>query len=99
LYTSKGAKINGGNVSNILKYLPNAVIRSQFIQNSFSEITLLLEIDKKLYKDNYDQLIQKEFVSKFGLETKLIIKHVDEIPREKSGKFRMIKNNVENLSD
>ncbi len=94
LYNSEGAKINGGNVSNILKYLPNAVIRSQFIQNTLEEITLFLEVDEKLYKSHYDSLIEKEFVQKFGKNTKLIIKHVEEIPREKSGKFRMIKNNV-----
>ena len=94
LYSAEGAKINAGNVSNVLKYLPNAVIHSQFVQDTKEEVVLLLEIDKSLYKDSYDELIQKEFSHKFGEKTKLIIKHVDEIPREKSGKFRMIKNNV-----
>lgn len=94
LYNSEGAKINAGNVSNILKYIPNAIIRSQFIQNTLKEITLFLEVDEKLYKSHYDSLIEKEFVQKFGKNTKLNIKHVKEIPREKSGKFRMIKNNV-----
>lgn len=94
LYTAEGAKINAGNVSNILKFVPNAIIRTKFIQNKKSEITVLLEVDKSLYKPEYDELIKKEFRQKFGENTKLIIKHIEEIPREKSGKFKMIENNV-----
>lgn len=95
LYTAQGAKINGGNVSNLLKNLPNAVVRSQFLQSKKEEVTLLLETDKALYKPEYDDVIQQEFYHKFGADTKLTIQHVEEIPREKSGKFRMIKNTVD----
>jgi phenylacetate-CoA ligase len=58
------------------------------------EIIIKLEVDKKLYKLEYDELLRDEFLHKFGTGTKIIIEHVDEIPRETSGKFRMIKNNV-----
>lgn len=95
LYTAEGAKINAGNVSNLLKYIPNAVIRAQFIQERMDEVSILLEVDKQLYKQEYDTLIRQEFLHKFGSATNLIIRHVDNIPREKSGKFRMIKNNVQ----
>ena len=94
LYTADGAKINGGNVANLFKKIPNAIIRAQTIQDKMNEITILLEVDKKLYKPEYDKLLKNEFIHKFGRETKIFIKHVDEIPREVSGKFRMIKNNV-----
>jgi phenylacetate-CoA ligase len=40
-------------------------------------------------------VIQQEFAHTFGYATHLVIKHVEEIPREASGKFRMIKNLVE----
>lgn len=95
LYTAKGAKINAGNAANLFKNMPNALIRSQLVQDSMDCVTALLEVDKHLYKPEYDDLLRSEFVHKFGEDTKLIIRHVDEIPREKSGKFRMIKNNVE----
>lgn len=98
LYTAEGAKINAGNVSNMLKYIPNAVIRAQFVQERIGEVVLLLEIDKQVYKPEYDELIRKEFIHKFGVSTNLFIKHVDSIPREKSGKFRMIKNSVQPYS-
>lgn len=92
LYTAKGAKINSGNASNLLKYLPNVVIRSQFIQERKDSVTLLLQVEKEKFKLEYLNDLRREFEHKFGLDTKLVIKCVDEIPREKSGKFRMIKN-------
>lgn len=94
LYTAEGAKINAGNVSNLLKYLPNVVIRSQFVQEHQDSVLLLLEVDKEKYNTEHEENLQKEFRHKFGTNTKLIIKYVDEIPREKSGKFMMIKNTV-----
>jgi phenylacetate-CoA ligase len=94
LYTSDGAKINAGNVANLFKNMPNALIRAQAIQDKMDEIIIKLEVDKKRYKSEYDELLRDEFLHKFGTGTKIIIEHVDEIPREKSGKFRMIKNNV-----
>lgn len=94
LYTSEGAKINGGNVANLFKNMPNALIRAQAVQEKMDEVKIKLEVDKNLYKTEYDTLLRDEFIHKFGKGTKVIIEHVNEIPREKSGKFRMIKNNV-----
>lgn len=94
LYTADGAKINGGNVANLFKNMPNALIRAQTIQNDLNEITILLEVDEERYKSEYDNLLKEEFTHKFGKKTNVLIKHVNEIPREASGKFRMIKNNV-----
>jgi len=94
LYTADGAKINGGNIANLFKNMPNALIRAQTIQEKLGEITVRLEADQNLYRPEYDDLLRDEFRHKFGTSTKIIIEHVDEIPREKSGKFRMIKNSI-----
>ncbi|MFJ7186831.1 phenylacetate--CoA ligase family protein [Lysinibacillus xylanilyticus] len=94
LYRVDGAKINGGNVSNLFKSIPNALIRAQTVQEKIDEIIIKIEVDKNLYKPEYDHLLRNEFVHKFGSKTKIIVEHVDEIPREKSGKFKMIINNV-----
>lgn len=95
LYTSDGAKINGGNVANLFKNMPNALIKAQTIQETLDEIVINLVVDKHLYKTEYDDLLRKEFIHKFGMGTSIKINHVDEIPREKSGKYRLIKNNVQ----
>lgn len=95
LYTPEGGKINAGNVANLLKNIPNAVIRAQFIQEKMDEIKVLLEVDSKLYKEEYEQKIREEFTHKFGEKMRVDIQFVKEIPRAKSGKFRMILNSVD----
>lgn len=95
LYRADGAKINGGNVANLFKNMPNALIRAQAIQDRKDEVRILLEVDPTLYSQNYDRLLRDEFRHKFGDRTSLTIEHVGEIPRESSGKCRLIKNSVE----
>ena len=94
LYTADGVKVNAANVSDLFINMANAVIRAQTIQDKMDEVKVLLEVDKKLYKSSYDEQLKEVFVRKFGNNTKIIIEHVNEIPKEKSGKFRFIKNNV-----
>ena len=94
LYSDDGAKINAGNISNLFKNLPNSIVRAQVIQHKLGEIIVLLETDEELYMPEYDKLLKNEFMHKFGINTKIVIVHVDEIPREKSGKFAMIRNNI-----
>ena len=94
LYTYEGARINEANVANLFKNMPNTLIKAQLIQSRLDEIQILLEVDKEKYISKHDDLLMDEFKYKFGNRTKIVIKHVDVIPREKSGKFRMIKNNL-----
>ncbi len=97
LYTSDGAKINSGNVANLFKNMPNAVIHAQAIQNKINEIKIKLEVDTNLYKSEYDDFLKNEFIHKFGTNTKIIIEHVEMIPREPNGKYRLIINNLKSL--
>lgn len=94
LYTPDGAKINAGNVSNLLKNLPNVVIRAQFRQSKMDEVLALLEVDEG-FGAEHEKILREEFAHKFGPEMKVEIQIVKEIPREKSGKFRMILNTVD----
>lgn len=94
LYRSDGGRVNSGNVSNLFKNLPNSVIKSQAQQRSKDCVTILLQVDPALYRPEHDALLREEFLRKFGAATRLVIQHVDEIPNEPSGKFRMIKNYV-----
>ncbi len=95
LFATNGAKINAGNVSNLLKNLPNSIIRAQFIQDTMNEITVLLEVENGELDKGQEQKLRDEFLHKFGSDMKVNIFTVSSIPREKSGKFRMIKNNVD----
>ena len=95
LYTPEGAKINAGNVAYLLKNIPNAVIRAQFIQDRMDEVTVLLEVEKGVYTRDHEEQLRDEFRHKFGEKMKVNIQIVDEISREASGKFRMIKNQID----
>lgn len=95
LYRPDGAKINGGNIANLFKNLPNVVIRAQLVQERMDAITILLEVDTKRYRSEHEALLREEFQHKFGPDSHLLIKVVDEIPRAASGKHRLILNRVE----
>ena len=94
LYTTSGGKINLGNISNIFKYIPkNAIVKSQIVQNSLTSITVKIVVDKSFEKNHVNILID-EIKHKFGSNMNVEIQIVDDIPREKSGKYKLIINNV-----
>jgi phenylacetate-CoA ligase len=94
IYTAEKVKINGGNIANLFKNMPNVLIRSQVVQNKIGEVEIFLVVDKEKYKNEYDELLRKEFLHKFGNTTVVKIYHVQEIERERSGKFKFIVNNI-----
>lgn len=94
LYATNGCKINSGNVSNIFKNVPNAVVKVQIVQEKMKKIIIKLVVDKKQYKKEFEDLIISEAKAKLGNDMDIEINIVDDIKREKSGKYRMIINNV-----
>lgn len=94
LFSEERGKINLGNLSNVIKELPNCIKNIQFIQNSLEQIDVYVVIDKKSFKPEYEKLIHQEMINRFGDKMKFPIYKVDKISREKSGKYSMIKNNI-----
>lgn len=92
LYTPSGGRINAGDVANLFKSMPNSLVRAQLLQDSMDSVTALLEVDEMRYDPKHDDLLRDEFRHKFGSRAVLHVRHVSEIPREKSGKLRFIKN-------
>lgn len=95
LYRPDGAKINGGNVANLFKNLPNVVIRAQLVQNRVEAVKILLEVDPEHYGAEHETLLREEFHHKFGSDSQMTVEVVDSIPRAASGKHRLIMNCVE----
>lgn len=93
LFTGDGLKLS--HFGSMLKGLPNAVIHMQFVQHKKGEVLLLLQVDAAAYTSEHEQKLRENFVRVFGKNTTLTIQYVEEIPREASGKYRMIKNLVE----
>lgn len=89
-----GGKINGGHVANLFKHMPNSVIQAQAIQEELDRIRILLVTDPSVYSADSDHVLRNEFEHAFGPATEILIEHVSEIPRERSGKQRLIRNAV-----
>lgn len=94
LYTTEGARVNLGNIANIFKNMPNIIVKSQLVQNSLNHMLVKLVLEKE-FEDKYRQMLVDEIKHKFGTDMKIDFEIVDEIDRESSGKYKLVKNNVQ----
>jgi phenylacetate-CoA ligase len=99
LYASNKNKVSLSHLADVIKGLPNSIIKMQFIQNEMNIIDVKIVVDPKTFIEKHKAMIIKEMSYRFGKNTKFIIGVVGDIPREKSGKYRIIKNNIKHLSD
>jgi phenylacetate-CoA ligase len=93
LYSTEGAKINLGNISNIFKNIPNTIIKSQITQKSLNKLEIKIKVSDLFIEKDKLKLID-EVKHKFGKNMEVKISVVKEIPREKSGKYQFIKNEI-----
>lgn len=91
LFSHNGSKVNEVAVS--FNANPQGVIRYQLIQEAAHSIHVKLVVDDTFrYQDV--KVLEEEVKYKLGEEMFVYVEVVDEIPREKSGKYRLIVNNV-----
>lgn len=96
IYSPAIGKINLGNVSNTLKYT-KGINNFQVVQNSLESLDIYVIIDKSVYNKDYERVFIKNWRERVGEKMELNISYVDEIAVEKSGKFRIVKNNIKHL--
>ena len=94
LYNAEGARISAVNVANMFKEVPNSIIQAQAVQDRMDHVDLQLVVDSAVYTEQHERIVRDAFRHKFGASTGLAIIVVDEIAREKSGKFRLVVNRV-----
>lgn len=96
IYSSETGKMNLGNISNTLKNT-HGIKNFQVVQDTIDTLDIYLATDNS----EYNKEIEKTFISNWrdrvGSKMKLNIHQVDQIEVEKSGKFRMVKNNIKHL--
>jgi len=90
LYSPWTGRINLGNLSNITKYI-EGIICFQAIQKIENLITLNIVADSKFNSKEKEKLLNALY-ERFGSEMIFKINIVNEIPTERSGKFRIVKN-------
>jgi phenylacetate-CoA ligase len=96
VYSIENGKINLGNISNTLKDT-KGIIKFQVIQDCLESLLIIVIIDKKIYTKEIEDVFIKNWRDRVGNDTNLNIEYVEDIPNEKSGKYRMVKNNVKHL--
>lgn len=98
IYSPEKGKINLGNVSNTLKDT-KGILKFQVLQNELNKIELLLVTDDIVYNKGIENKLIQNWRDRIGNSMELNVIHVDDIPVEESGKYRLVKNNIKLLID
>lgn len=96
VYSPENGKINLGNVSNTLKDT-SGILKFQAVQNELEKIELYVIVDKAIFNNKIEEKFIQNWRDRIGNKMELLIHYVDEIKTEKSGKFRIVKNNIKHL--
>lgn len=96
IYSKENGKINLGNISNTLKGV-NGIKKIQVIQNYLDKLNIKLVVDSVFYSADDQATFIKNWRARVGEKMEINITILDDIPIEKSGKFRMVKNNIKDL--
>ena len=96
IYSPENGKINLGNVSNTLKDT-KGIVKFQVVQNHLDKIEILVIKDDACFSKKIEDVFIKNWRDRLGQSVEIIITYVDSITVEKSGKFRMVKNNIKHL--
>tara|TARA_R110000787_G_scaffold59922_14_gene135974 strand:+ start:45075 stop:46391 length:1317 start_codon:yes stop_codon:yes gene_type:complete len=92
LFSEEKGKVSLSHLADVIKGIPNSIKKMQFIQENKEYIVVLIKIDAKKYLAIHLEEIKKELKIRFGNKMKIDVKIVNDIPREKSGKYLLIKN-------
>lgn len=94
LFSEEKGKISLSHLADVIKGIPNSIKKMQFIQNQKDVIDILIVIDEDKFVPAHEESILKEMSFRFGKNINVNIKKVSDIPREKSGKYSLIKNSL-----
>ena len=94
LVSRKKRKISLSHLADVIKGMPNCISNMQFIQDTIDAVTVKMVVDAQKYKPEFEDSLIAEMRYRFGDDLLLTIEKVDEIPREASGKYRLVINNV-----
>lgn len=86
-----GTKVSLSHLSDVIKGLPNCVEKIQFIQSVDLNITIKLVADPDVFNDSHAKVITAATKFRFGDKINVSIDVVQDIPREKSGKYSIVK--------
>jgi phenylacetate-CoA ligase len=91
LWSAERGRINLGNVSNCVKETPG-VLKFQAVQERRDEIRVRLVVDPKIHNSAEKEILRREFEARLGNRMVIQFEYCEDIPREPSGKYRIVKN-------
>ncbi|HVH12200.1 MAG TPA: hypothetical protein VM759_04060 [Longimicrobium sp.] len=94
LYSPERGRVSLSHLADVIKGLPNCVREMQFVQDDPRLITVQMVVDAAAYTPESDAKIQSAMRYRFGSGVEFRVVQVDHIPRETSGKFRLIKTSL-----
>ncbi|WP_143306088.1 phenylacetate--CoA ligase family protein [Chitinophaga vietnamensis] len=92
VYSEERGKINLGNLSNCVKKV-QGVVKFQVIQDT-KEAILVKVVKDKIYAEKDEQYFRHELRERLGERIRIDFSYVEDIPRENSGKYRIVKQNI-----
>lgn len=95
IYSKENGKVNLGNLSNCTKEV-EGIISFQVQQDDFDEIIVRVISDKR-FNAHQKNIFSQALRVRVGDSIRIKLEEVNEISREKSGKFRIVKNNIHHL--
>ena len=91
LIASNGTKVSLSHLADVIKGLPGCIRNIQFTQTSVTKISILLEVDEDTYDLSHEKILLNSLAYRFTKATDFEISKVEKIPREASGKYRLIR--------
>ena len=73
------------------------IIKFQAIQDDLNQIVIKVMKDDKEFTEKVEKQLIQNWRDRIGDQMILDIQYVEDISTEKSGKFRMVKNNIKHL--
>jgi phenylacetate-CoA ligase len=96
IYSPEIGKINLGNVSNTLKDT-KGIVKFQAIQDDLNKVVIKVVIDPAVFDKKSEDTFLSNWIARVGKKMTITVEFVDDIPVEKSGKYRIVKNTIKHL--
>ena len=88
--TPKGLKIYEGDLTTIVRVLPNSIIQVQFRQFDLHHIEMRYIKDPERFLPSHESVLEQELRKLFGEEVDITLTAVRQIPRGKNGKIVVV---------
>lgn len=92
VYSVETGRVNLGNLSNCTKDV-EGILSFQVQQDAVDEILVRVIADHRFDQTEADRF-ERALRQRVGVRMRIRLERVDEIPRERSGKFRIVKNSI-----